>query len=252
MREARQEAPLRLIRPFYPEGETPAHLYLLNTTAGVLEGDRLELTLRLGKKTHLLITTPAATRVHPAPSGESGQRAVFSLGAEAILEYLPEPLLPYAGASFHQETEIFVEEGAILFFLDLLAPGRSARGEAFAYRRYENRLKIHDAEGTLAQESFCLAPESRALGAPGVMEGYSHLGSLYLICPENTRQALLQSFHLEEAPGVFWGGTLLSRRGLSVKALSCDTPAIQDFFLKLWARFRKEILGRDAPAIRRY
>src|SRR5687767_12231852 len=81
MREARHQAPLRLIRPFYPEGGTPAHLCLLNATAGILEGDRLSLSLRMGKGTHALVTTPAATRVHPTPSGEAFQQIRFFLGS---------------------------------------------------------------------------------------------------------------------------------------------------------------------------
>ncbi len=229
--ELRQAAPLRVIRPFYPEGEGPAHLYLLNTTAGILEGDRIEISLRLEKGSHAVVTTPAATRVHPTPSGEARQRTTLSLGPGAILEYLSEPVLPYAEAAFYQETEILLEEEAILFYVDLLGPGRLGRGESFAYRFYENQLRIVDPEGTIVQERFRLVPSERSLEEIGVMEGFSHLGTLYLFCPEPARRALLAAFRAIDAGDLFWGGTLLSRRGLAVRALAHDTPTLHDFFL---------------------
>ncbi|HEY5599596.1 MAG TPA: urease accessory protein UreD, partial [Candidatus Manganitrophaceae bacterium] len=200
VREVFQQAPLRVVRPFYPEGESPAHLYLLNTTGGILEGDRMETTVRLEKGAHLLATTPAATRVHPSPSGEACQKMVFFLGAGAVLEYLPEPLLLYADAAFHQETDIYIEEGGALFFIDILAPGRLARGEAFAYRWYENRLRIYDGGGLLVQEGFRLAPQERRLDVVVAMEGYTHLGSLYVVCPDREAEGLLEAFRSAPAP----------------------------------------------------
>lgn len=242
-RQIRQQAPLRVIRPFYPEGERPAHLYLLNATAGILEGDRLEISLRLEKGTHAVVTTPSATRVHPTPSGEARQRTSLSVGPGATLEYLAEPVLPYAGSAFHQTTEIFLEEEAILFYADLLGPGRLARGESFAYRFYENQLRIVDPEGVVAQERFRLAPSERPLAEIGVMEGFSHLGALYLFCPEPAREALLAAFRSVDRVDLFWGATLLSRRGLAVRALAHDTPTLHDFFLTSGPFFERRCWG---------
>ncbi len=235
VRDIHHRAPLRVIRPFYPEGEGPAHLYLLNTAAGILEGDELEVSLRLEKGTHVVLTTPAATRVHPMPSGEARQRLTLSIGPGATLEYLAEPVLPYAGSVFHQETEITLEEDAVLFYVDLLGPGRLGRGEAFAYRLYENQLRVVDQEGILVQERFRLSPSERPLEESGVMEGFSHLGTLYVFCPEPARDALLTAFRSIENPRLFWGATLLSRRGLAVRALGHDTPTLHDFFLTFGA-----------------
>ncbi|HZR47029.1 MAG TPA: urease accessory protein UreD [Candidatus Manganitrophaceae bacterium] len=246
--ELRQQVPLRVIRPFYPEGEGPAHLYLLNATAGILEGDEMAISLRLEKGAHAVVTTPAATRVHPMPFGEARQRITLSVGPGATLEYLAEPVLPYAGAAFHQETEILLEEGAILFYVDLLGPGRLGRGEAFAYRLYENQLRIADREGMLVQERFLLAPSERPLDEIGVMEGFSHLGTLYLFCPEPARRALLAAFQSIENAPLFWGVTLLSRRGLAVRALGHDTPALHDFFLTCGNVFERR--SWEEPSLR--
>ncbi|TAK07892.1 MAG: hypothetical protein EPO39_05615 [Candidatus Manganitrophaceae bacterium] len=243
----RHAAPLRVIRPFYPEGEGPAHLYLLNTTAGILEGDRIEISLRLEKGAHAVVMTPAATRIHPMPSGEARQRTALSVGPGAVLEYLAEPVLPYADAAFRQQTEILLEEGAILFYVDLLGPGRLGRGESFAYRFYENHLSVADREGRLVQERFRLRPSAHPLDERGVMEGFSHLGTLYLFCPESARQALLSDFRSIGRADLFWGVTLLSRRGLAVRALAHDTPTLHGFFLTCGAYFERRSWGDRSP-----
>ncbi|MFQ5780660.1 MAG: urease accessory protein UreD [Nitrospiria bacterium] len=251
-REVRQRAPLKVLRSLYPEGDSPSHLYILNASGGVLAGDRMEVSLHLEERAEVVVTMPAAARIHPMPSGDARQKLRFYLGRGSVLEYIPEPLLPFSGAAFLQEIEIFLEEWATLFWTDILGPGRFARGESFAYRLYENRMKISDRAGLVSQESFRLIPREAPINILGVMEGYSHMGSLYLFCADDALEGLLDAFRSIEVPGLYWGATLLSRRGLVVRVLAHDTPTLQDFFIRLWACFRREVMGRSLPPVRRY
>jgi len=248
----RQKAPLKVLRPFYPEGLSPCHLYILNTTGGVLEGDQLELDLYLNEDSEVVAVSPTATKIHPMPSGEARQKARFTLKKGATLEYFPEPLLPFSDSAFAQNTAFFLEEGATLFWAEILGSGRLERGESFLYRLYENEMRISDRKGLIAQERFRLIPKGVPVKGVGVMEGYSHLGSLYVICASEYHQVLLDGFRSIQLPGLFFGVTLLSRRGLMVRALAHETPLLQDFFVRLWALFRKNVTGRPLPPLRRY
>ena len=245
------QAPLRVIRAFYPEGGNPAHVFLLNTTGGVLCGDELLLRLALGPGAQVLLTTPSAMRIHPARGRGASQKTVIRLGEGAVLEYLPEPTLPFAGSSFSQETEIFLADGAVLFYWDLLGPGRLGKGERFAYRSFQNRFRIYESEALLVEESFRLAPAERLLSDLGVMEEFTHLGSLYIVGVRDPEK-LLSAFRGVDLPGVFWGASALAGRGVSVRALSRETPALQTLFGELWRSFRSEVLGRGLPPVRRY
>ncbi len=252
-RVAEQRSPLKALRPFYPEGTSPSHLYILNVTGGVLEGDRIDLTLHLSPFAEALVTAPSATKVHAMPSGFAEQKTHITLEHDSVLEYVPEPLIPFADSAFFQNIDIFLEENASLFWIDILASGRLARGESFSYRVYENRMKIRDGEGLISLEAYCIKPEHEAIDGIGVMEGYSHLGSLYLFCAEKHVADLLNQFRLiEYEEDLCWGITLLSRRGLVVRALAFETPILQAFFTRLWGLFRKEVMGRSLPPLRRY
>jgi urease accessory protein len=71
-----------------------AYLYLINTSPGLLAGDRLNLSLQLDKNTNLYLTDQAATKVHPMPNF---QKAVVDtqivLDTNTNLEYVPEPII---------------------------------------------------------------------------------------------------------------------------------------------------------------
>jgi len=251
-RVLRQKTPLKVLKPFYPEGQSPCHLYLLNTTAGVLEGDHLEVALHLGEDAEIVLLSPTATKIHHMLSGQARQEIRVTLKRGAVLEYFPEPLLPFSGSAFTQETEVFLEEGATLFWTEILGPGRLEHGESFLYRLYGNEMRISDREGLIAQECFRLMPKDKPLHELGVMEGYSHLGSLYVICADKYHAVLLEAFRSIQMPGLFFGATLLSRRGLMVRALAYETPLLQIFLAQLWAVFRKNVTGRALPPLRKY
>ena len=251
-REIRQRSPLKVLKSLYPEGDSPSHLYVLYAAGGILEGDRIEIDLHLNPDTEVLVTTPAATKIHPMRSGEGRQAIRLNLERGAVLEYLQEPLLPFAGAAFLQDIDIFLEEGASLFWTDIVGPGRYEKGECFSYRRYENRMRIRDPEGLISQESFCLVPDENPIDVLGVMEDYTHYGSIYLFCQDEIREELFRLIQLIEAVCVLWGATLLSRRGIVVRSLAYETPVLQDFFKCVWSIFRKEVMGRSLPPQRRY
>lgn len=251
-RPLRQAAPLKVLKAFYPEGESIAHLYILNSTGGILQGDRMDIKIDLCPHSEAVVLMPAATKIHPCPSGDARQSIQFRLGAGSVLEYLPEPLLPFSGAAFLQETDIFLEDGACLFWGDILGPGRLAKGESFAYRLFSNRMQIGDALGLIAMESFQLAPAITPIHGSGVMAGYSHLGTLYVICDDSDLEDLIDAFRSIKTTGLYWGVSRLSRRGIVMRILANETPLLQDLINRFWSIFRRIVRGRTLPPLRRY
>jgi urease accessory protein len=63
----RHRGPLRVQRPFYPEGDV-CHVYVLHPPGGVVGGDELRTEVVVQSSAAALLTTPAATRCTVAPS----------------------------------------------------------------------------------------------------------------------------------------------------------------------------------------
>jgi urease accessory protein len=141
-------------------------LNIANPTAGFFDGDcvNIDVTVRSGAR--LCLSTPAASRVYPTRSGKPARvKQRFTVRENARLEWNPEPFIPHAGACYHQSTSIHLETGASLLFLDWIAPGRTAMGEAFLYQNLRWELDLHLAGHLVARERYNLRPDNDSLEA---------------------------------------------------------------------------------------
>jgi len=125
---------------------------VINATAGILSGDRLELDIQAASGASLLVATPAATRAFVMEKGAAGCTQHFAVGPGAWLEYSPEPLFPHRATNFVQETRIDVADGGELFFADTLAPGRAGSGEIWAWKRLQITLEVASGGEVILRE----------------------------------------------------------------------------------------------------
>jgi len=131
-----QQVPLRVLPPFQLPPD-PGLLYLLNPTAGLLDGDAHLIELAAGPGTRAVVTGQSANRVHPAVDGFATQRWRVRVAAGARLVVLPGPTIPFAGCRYHQRTDVELEEGAQLLWGDVWLPGRYCRGAASEWFRFD-------------------------------------------------------------------------------------------------------------------
>ena len=123
-----QEPPLKVVRAFAVE-DGAALVHLHNVSGGLLGGDRLELAVHVGAHAQAQVTTTGATRIYRprVEASATSQLNEITVGENGVLEYLPDAVIPFAGARFSQRTSIQLAEGAGLFWWEILAPGREAR-----------------------------------------------------------------------------------------------------------------------------
>lgn len=175
--------PIQLSRVRYDDQNRPdlAVCTLLHL-GGILEGDQNTLRVELGPNAAARIVMAAATQVYRMPSGDARQSLEIMLEAGSRLVWLGEPLILFGGSRFTQETRITLAPGARLVFLDLLSPGRLARGEVHQFERYETRFEVNNTGGLcLMAEYAMLEPRRSNPAAAGVLGDLPVYGSLYLL-----------------------------------------------------------------------
>ncbi len=242
------QPPLQLSRARYDHPLWPNEPSLtLVHLGGILAGDHYDLRIALGDGASARVTTAAATQVYRMPQGEATQTIQIQLGAGSWLEWLPEPTIIFGGARFTQTTSVTLGPGARLALLDVIVPGRLARGEVYQFDRYATRLEARDSAGRLLlAERALLEPRRYNLTAPGLLRTTPVLGSLYILgdgvaaerdCAQVARrEGALSELSIDVGTAVLPNGC-----GMLVRALGSTASQVHTALLKIWG-----VLGQDA------
>lgn len=252
-----QQPPLQVIRAFpSPDAETLVHLH--NISGGVLGGDHLETNICLGSNAQVQITSTGATRIYRSAECCS-QRISIDAGEHAVLEYLPDPLIPYAGSRYSQSTKIELANGATLFWWEVIAPGRFSAGEIFAYDRLHIRNLVRTPERTIAFENYVLEPGHTELASLARFGPYTHLASFYACRagqPPSFWAATERSLagiaaDLTGQNRTLWGVSALAAGGVAVRGLSATGEEFAGHLREFWRAAKRLITGREAVVPRK-
>jgi urease accessory protein len=240
--------PLRVLRPVYPDDTGTAYLYLLNPCGGVLGGDTYSIHATLDAGAQAYITTPSATKLYAAPAQPACQHIDFTLQDGAVLTYLPEPTIPFANAAFRQHMTVRLGDGACAFLGEILAPGRMARDEIFAYREYRTSLRVEDARGDLLLiDRTCLYPQQDDLRALGMLEGYYYLGTFYALGSHPALDATLTpalSDLLDGHPHLVGSATTLAQGGIAIRFLADAPMRANQALYRICNLLHQQVLGQ--------
>jgi urease accessory protein len=250
-----QEPPLRVVRAFALEdGSALAHLH--NVSGGLLGGDRLSLTVNVGAGASVQLTTTGATRIYRRRKYAlaTTQTNTIRVGENALLEYVPDAIIPFAGARLTQRSRIELASGAGLFWWELIAPGREARGEIFAYERIEMQTEVTSNGRLIAAENIRLDPQNSALRSIARLGDYRYWATFY-ICRVGLDSAawLAAEEHLHEAARdlsrpdeMLWGTSTLVADGLIVRGLAVRGRDALSGLHALWNLAKLRLCGQAA------
>jgi urease accessory protein len=146
-----QRSPLHVYRPIYLDANRPdmAFIFLQQYGDGLVQGDRYRIDVDCAPGSAVHITTQAATKVYAARQNYAAQLVNLRAGAGAVVEYLPDPVLPFRGSRLFQRLCLTVHHEASVILGETLLPGRTAHGEAHAYDLFWTDIEVRRPDGTL-------------------------------------------------------------------------------------------------------
>lgn len=254
----KQHPPWRVIRGFPTAGgETLAHLH--NVSGGILDNDDLRLQVEVGPGARAQITTTGATRVYRsrAAGAVSRQRTEISIAARGLLEYLPDPLIPYARSRFEQSATIDLQDQATLFWWETIAPGREAAGEVFKYDALRSTLDLRACGEPVAIERYAIEPALRHPGSPARLAQFRYFSSLY-VCQAGRQNWLELESQLADLAGslsrpgeVLWGVSTLTACGLAVRGAALAGRDLASGLIAFWSAAKWYLCGRVAKIPRK-
>lgn len=222
-------APYHLSKPYWDADAGVLLVQVVNPTAGILSGDRLESDIAVEANAALLVTTPSASRVFKMKDGAAECRQHFSVAADGWLEVTPEPLVPHRGSTYHQITTVAVETGGALFFVDQLTCGRVAHGETWSWNRLRLEIDVRLDDELILRERLDQTGESlRALAELAGSGPSACFANAVLVtadaAPEAPWRDAVSSLH---GDGLWVGASALRRGGWSLKFVANDAVRLR-------------------------
>jgi urease accessory protein len=252
---SRQEPPLKVVRAFALE-DGAALVHLHNVSGGVLGGDQLGLAVSVGAEACAQITTTGATRIYrPRREARAAMQSnEVTVGENALLECLPDALIPFAGARFSQRTTIRLARGAGLFWWEIVAPGREARGEVFEYESVELKTDLLAMGRPIAVERVRLAPKNYRLGSLARLGKYRTWATFYIcrVCLEpgawlDAERDLREiAERLSRRGETLWSVSILLAHGLVVRCVASRGRDVLPGLHTIWSAAKQRLYGRAA------
>jgi urease accessory protein len=240
--------PLRVQRPFYPEGDGVCHVYVLHPPGGLVGGDRVHLDVSAEAGVHVLLTTPAAGKLYRSAGSLSEQMQTLRVAAGALLEYLPQETIAFDGAHGQLSTRVELSGDARFMGWEMLCLGRPAAQERFTRGTLGQSIELsRDGRVSLHERGWHVGG-SAALSAPWGLANWPVLGTFVCAahdaasCIERAREVALPSVGLAAMSG--WDDLLVARY------LGPSVEQGRAFFVELWSVLRPVLLGREACAPR--
>lgn len=234
--------PLSISKPLYLT-QHMAYFYLINTSGGLVQGDRLHIDITLNENCRANITTQSATKIYGMEKNCAVQYTSIEMRENSYLEYLPDPNIPYRDSRFFQISEIHLKKNSTLFFWDILYPGRFSRGEEFENDIYYSNLKIFlDNELSLI-DTVVIAPKKQDPKNIGIMGNKKFAANLYLFS-EN------YELFIRELQGYSYG---INPAGmLVIRILEEEWLTAKRKLEEIWGKVRKTYANGEIIPTRKY
>ena len=253
-----QRAPLYIYRPIYLDTGRPdmAFVFVLQSGDGLVQGDRYRIDIDCAPWAAAHVTTQAATNVFGARQNFATQLVNLHAHAGAVLEYLPDPAVPFRGSRLFQRISLAADQESTVILGETLLAGRVAHGEAHVYDLYCSETEVRRPDGALlfADVLHLGSANNRHPKSIGLLGKHDVVATLYVISRWTDPMTMVTALRatLESCPDVLGGVSELPNGcGVAVRLLGPTSKAVQTARTTAWNAARLALLGAPAPNLRK-
>lgn len=239
--------PLRVQRPFYPEGDDCAHLYLLHPPGGLVAGDYLTIGFHLGANAQALVTTPSAGKIYNnITDRKQYQKVHLTVADEAVMEWLPQETIVFDGAKGELVTEVELESAGTFIGWDIVCMGRPSSEDWFERGSVRQLLSIKRAGRLVHMENNLIDANSGIMNVRSGLSGQPVFGSFMITSdslPELTEEQRDELAQLAKGALV----SVTAKSGITlVRYLGACSETAKKVFTQYWAWVREAVVQRGA------
>lgn len=158
----RQQGSAKAILPHV--GEVPEVVFL-NTSGGLIGGDRLSFKLILGDGARAVATTQTAERAYRAGGGVAEVAVAMTVGKTGWLDWLPQETILFDASALNRRTTIDLTGDAGCLALEAVVLGRPAMGEVVRQVKLRDTRFIRRDGAAVVMEPLMLNDAALRAGA---------------------------------------------------------------------------------------
>jgi urease accessory protein len=188
----------------------------LNTSGGVVGGDRLSSRFCVGVGARATIAAQAAERFYRALPGSAPSvvRTTLQIAADAAAEWLPQETILFDRCSLERRLVVDMAAGAWFLGVEMLVFGRAAMGERVLSARLRDLIQVRRGGELLLHDAIRLDGEvDRMLRRTAIAGGARAVATLVYVGPdaEARLDAVRAAVHGENFGASAWNGMLIAR-----------------------------------------
>ena len=245
--KSQNQAPLKIQRPFYPEGQSVCHSVILHTAGGIVGGDKLSCNFHLQSQAKALITTAAANKIYRSNGLQARQNIEIKIDNHACLEWLPQESIVFNRANYQQDIRIELAKEANFISWEITRFGRTARGEKFVRGEWRSHIEIWRENKPLWIDRQYLPGSEEIFHSPHALAGKPIVGTLVYIGQPVSTEIIQQARSLWEplCSSSSYGVTRLEN-GLLCRYRGNSTTEVRNWFISVWHLLRISFLNRTS------
>ena len=243
IKNLKTKPPLLIQKALYPNTSLPktAHIYIMSSAGGILQGDHLEIKIISNKNTDAYITTQAATKIYKVENQIATQHIDVSLEKNSYLEFLPKQIIPHKSARFFQEVNFTLDTDSTMLYSETISAGRIAHGEKYDFESLIFRLNAFDTnKKILFSEALNLEPQNKKEKFQALFGDKDNYTTIYIISKIiNSEDLDSQIFEMLNKKNLMSCSQLPNKAGVVVRILSDSIDEIENIILDIRQLVRK-------------
>ena len=188
------KSPLLVQRALYPDINLSnmAHVYLMSSAGGVLQGDRIEIEIEADANTMARVTTQSATKIYKMEKGYALQKIDIKANKGCYVEFVPRSLIPFRASRFCQDVTIRASTGSTVLYSETVSAGRTASGEHFDFDACILRMRAYDSKDRLLFSDICNIEPSldKKETFERLFGGKSIWSTIYIVTPSGNHASM--------------------------------------------------------------
>ena len=237
LRDAYVSQPFRIVPVGQYKSDGASYLMIMSSSPGILSGDAYDIQVNVKENARLQLQSQSYQRLFNMEDSAS-QVMNVQMKKGTSFSYVPHPVVPHEASTFKSYNKITIDDDCDLTISEIITCGRKHYGEEFKYAHFQNLVEVYHHDRLILKDNVLLKPEIMPLESMGLLEGFTHQGTLiYLNTRNEDIEDKIEYFfkELEELEDVSFGVSALQAKGFVIRILGNGGEQMFDFFRKVQA-----------------